>query len=140
MEDFDYQIELEVRDHECDLQGIVNNSIYQNYLEHCRHKFLNEVGLSFAQMHHEGIDAVVVRAELDYKLPLRPGDTFLIQLKMAKQGRLRIIFKQQILRKNDGKVMVNARIITALTRKGRPVSPEILEEKFILAGITLKDE
>jgi acyl-CoA thioester hydrolase len=140
MMDYDFQIELEVRDHECDLQGIVNNSVYQNYLEHCRHKFLNKVGLSFAQMHDDGIDAVVVRAELNYKLALRPGDAFLIRLKMAKQGRLRIIFKQQILRKKDEKLMVDARIITALTRKGRPVSPEILEEKFREAGIVLEED
>jgi acyl-CoA thioester hydrolase len=135
MKKFDYQIELEVRDHECDLQGIVNNSVYQNYLEHCRHKFLNEVGLSFAQMHSEGIDAVVIRAEIDYKYPLRPGDGFIVQLRMAKQGRLRIIFRQEILRKSDQKLMINARISTVLTRNGRPVSPEMLEEKFKQAGV-----
>ncbi len=139
MKDFDFQIELEVRDHECDLQGIVNNSVYQNYLEHCRHKFLDEVGLSFARMHREGIDAVVIRAELNYKFPLRPGDTFFVRLKMARQGYLRVIFNQEVIRKSDEKLMVSARITTVLTRNGRPVSPEILEEKFHLAGIILKE-
>jgi acyl-CoA thioester hydrolase len=139
MQDYHFETALEVRDYECDIQGIVNNSVYQNYLEHCRHKFLNEVGLSFAQMHDEGIDAVVIRAELDYKFPLRPGDTFLVRLKMAKQGRLRIIFKQQVIRKTDEKLMVNARITTVLTRNGRPVSPEILEDKFKAAGIVLEE-
>ncbi len=135
MKDFDFQCELEVRDYECDIQGIVNNSVYQNYLEHCRHKFLNEIGLSFAQMHREGIDAVVIRAEIDYKFPLRPGDKFIVQLKMAKQGRLRIVFRQEVLRCSDLKQMINARIITVLTRNGRPVSPENLEEKFRKAGV-----
>ncbi len=138
MKDFDYQIELDVRDHECDIQGIVNNSVYQNYLEHCRHKFLNDVGLSFAQMHNEGIDAVVIRAEIDYKSPLRPGDSFIVQLRMAKQGRLRIIFRQEIMRKSDQKLMISARITTVLTRKGRPVSPEALEDKFKRAGVILE--
>ncbi len=138
MKDYDYQIELDVRDHECDIQGIVNNSVYQNYLEHCRHKFLNDIGLSFAQMHHEGIDAVVIRAEIDYKFPLRPGDSFIVQLKMAKQGRLRIIFRQEILRKPDQKLMISARITTVLTRNGRPVSPEALEDKFKNAGVILE--
>ena len=139
MKDFDYQIELEVRDHECDIQGIVNNSVYQNYLEHCRHKFLNEVGLSFAQMHNDGIDAVVIRAEIDYKSPLRPGDGFLVQLRMAKQGRLRIVFRQEILRKADHKLMISARITSVLTRNGKPVSPQALEEKFELAGVILDE-
>ena len=138
--DYHYETEMEVRDYECDIQGIVNNSVYQNYLEHCRHKFLHTTGLSFAQMHEEGLDAVVIRAELDYKFPLRPGDIFLVRLKMAKQGGLRIVFKQQIIKKTDNKLMVNARIIGVLTRNGRPVSPEILVETFIKAGIHLEEE
>lgn len=139
MEDFDFELEMQVRDYECDIQGIVNNSVYQNYLEHCRHKFLEKTGLSFAQMHNDGIDAVVIRAELNYKFPLRPGDNFLVRLKMGKQGRLRIIFNQQVIRKTDNKLMVDARITAALTRNGRPVSPEILEEKFKEAGIELTE-
>ena len=139
MQDHHFEIELEVRDYECDLQGIVNNSVYQNYLEHCRHKFLHHVGLDFAELHNDGIDAVVIRAELDYKFPLRPADVFLVRLKMGKQGRLRIIFDQQVIRKQDEKVMVNARITTVLTKNGRPVSPEILEEKFRKAGIDMEE-
>jgi acyl-CoA thioester hydrolase len=140
MKDFDFQLDMQVRDYECDLQGIVNNSVYQNYLEHCRHKFLEKIGLSFAQMHTDGIDAVVIRAELNYKFPLRPGDDFIVQLKMAKQGRLRIIFNQQVIRKTDSQLMVDARITAVLTKNNRPISPEALEEKFNKAGIVLNQE
>ena len=139
MKNFDFQMEMQVRDYECDIQGIVNNAVYQNYLEHCRHKFLNFVGLDFAELHNDGIDAVVIKAELDYKFPLRPGDDFLIRLKMKKQGRLRILFDQQIIRKADEKLMVNARITAVLTRNSRPVSPDILVEKFNVAGIVMEE-
>ena len=140
MKEFDYELELQVRDYECDLQGIVNNAVYQNYLEHCRHKFLNFVGLDFAELHKDGIDAVVIRAEIDYKFPLRPGDDFFVRLKIAKQGRLRIIFNQQIIRKNDGQTMVKAKITAVLTKNGRPVSHEILLDKFEQAGIKVGDD
>jgi acyl-CoA thioester hydrolase len=111
MKNFDFELEMQVRDYECDLQGIVNNAVYQNYLEHCRHKFLNTVGLDFNQLHSDGIDGVVIRAEIDYKLPLRPGDNFCVRLKVAKQGRLRVVFHQQIIRKADEKLMVDAKIL-----------------------------
>ena len=133
-----FELELQVRDYECDLQGIVNNAIYQNYLEHCRHQFLNSVGVSFSELHNDGIDAVVIKAELDYKFSLRPGDDFLIRLKIKKQGRLRVIFDQQIIRKADEKIIVNARITTVLTRNNRPISPDILEDKFSKSGILME--
>ena len=139
MSNHHFELQLQVRDYECDIQGIVNNAIYQNYLEHCRHKFLNSVGLDFAELHNNGIDAVVIKAELDYKFPLRPGDNFLIRLKIKRQGRLRIIFDQQIIRKADEKLMVNARVTTVLTRNNRPVSPDVLMDKFNAAGIITEE-
>ncbi len=139
MSDFHFELELQVRDYECDIQGIVNNAVYQNYLEHCRHQFLNAVGLDFAKLHNDGIDAVVIKAELEYKFPLRPGDTFIIQLKIKRQGRLRVIFDQQILRKSDKKLMVNALITTVLTKNNRPISADFLVEYFNRAGIVLEE-
>ena len=139
MKDYHFEIELQVRDYECDIQGIVNNAVYQNYLEHCRHKFLNYAGLDFAELHQQGIDAVVIKAELDYKFPLRPGDDFMIRLKMGKQGRLRVVFNQQIFRKSDEKLMVNAKITAVLTKSGRPILPDILVEKFEEVGITMEE-
>jgi acyl-CoA thioester hydrolase len=139
MKEFDFELEMQVRDYECDLQGIVNNAVYQNYLEHCRHKFLHSVGLDFAELHAEGIDAVVIKAEIEYKFPLKPGDDFCVRLKLGKQGRLRIIFDQQIIRKMDYKLMINAKITSVLTKNGRPFSPDFFVVKFAEAGIVVKD-
>jgi acyl-CoA thioester hydrolase len=135
----DFQIEMQVRDYECDIQGIVNNAVYQNYLEHCRHKFLNSVGLDFANLHNEGIDAVVIRTELDYKFPLRPGDDFIVSLKMAKQGKLRVIFNQQVIRKIDNKIMVSARFTAVLTKNNRPISSDTFVERMDVAGIKVEE-
>lgn len=139
MENHHFELEMQVRDYECDIQDIVNNAVYQNYLEHTRHKFLNHVGLDFAKLHDDGIDAVVIKAELEYKFPLRPGDDFLVRLKIGKQGRLRIVFLQEVIRKADEKLMVKGRITSVLTKNGRPLSPEILESKFEEAGIVIEE-
>ncbi len=57
---------------------MVNNGVYQNYLEHARHEFLLEAGVNFAELAKKGINLVVVRAEVDYKTPLQSGDTYWI--------------------------------------------------------------
>ena len=137
MKDFDFQTEVQVRDYEIDIQGHVNNAVYQNYLEHCRHLFLRSIDLDFSKLHYQGIDAVVIRAEIDYKHPLYPGDNFVIQLKIGRRGHLRIIFDQQIIRKSDNNLIVKARITTALVKNGKPVSPDILGAEFKKAGIEI---
>jgi acyl-CoA thioester hydrolase len=39
MENEHFKLEFEVRDYEYDLSGVVNNAVYQNYLEHARHMY-----------------------------------------------------------------------------------------------------
>ena len=125
-----YEMEMMVRDYECDMQGIVNNAVYQNYLEHCRHEFLNEVGLNFRQLCMDGIDAVVTRIEIDYKLPLKSRDKFTVKLGMRKQGRLRFVFEQSIVRQADGKAVLEAQVTGVLTRGGKPIAPVLFDQVF----------
>ena len=42
-----YELKMKVRDYECDLEGIVNNANYQHYMEHTRHEFLLQAGMSW---------------------------------------------------------------------------------------------
>ncbi|MFV0555035.1 MAG: acyl-CoA thioesterase [Mangrovibacterium sp.] len=127
-----YELTQKVRDYECDLQGIVNNSVYQNYLEHTRHEWLEEIGLSFAEMHDEGIDAVVAKAELEYKSPLKSGDWYVSGLNVELVGKLRYVFHQEIRRKSDGKLMVKGTITSTTTKveNGRPCFYPKLAETF----------
>lgn len=129
-----FETEMMVRDYECDLQGIVNNSVYQNYLEHARHEFLHSIGVDFAQLCADGINAVVTRAEIDYKHPLRPREKFVVQVGMHKNGRLRFVFDQAIYRKSDNKLIVDAQITGVLTQKDRPMAPTLFDEVFAAKG------
>ena len=97
MADSIFEIRFEVRDYECDLQGIVNNAVYLNYLEHARHCFLKSLGFDFAKLHKHGCDLVVTRAEIDYERPLQSGDRFVVCSALKRQRRIRFVFEQEIL-------------------------------------------
>ena len=119
-----FNLEFAVRDYECDLQGIVNNANYQHYLEHARHEFLVSRGVSFAELHEEGIDLIVTRIEIDYKFPLRSRDKFMVTVNTFREGNVRLVFDQEILRIPDNKLIIKAKVTGVATKNGRPVSPE----------------
>ena len=113
-----------VRDYECDIEGIVNNANYLHYIEHTRHLFLKQCGLSFAEMHRKGIDAVVARMNLQYKVPLRCDDEFILRLNLRKEG-LRYIFQQDIFRAADDKLCFRSSVELVCIVNGRLAnSPE----------------
>lgn len=120
---FIYSIELAVRDYECDIQGVVNNANYLHYLEHARHEFLISRGISFADLHEEGLDLIVTRVEIDYKYPLRSRDKFVIRLNVRREGNIRVIFDQNIYRLPDEKLIGKACVTAVATKKGKPVAP-----------------
>lgn len=124
---YQFTLDFKVRDYECDLQGIVNNAVYQNYLEHARHEFLLERGLDFAALTRASINLVVVRAELDYKRSLTSGDRFRIGVNASRLDRVRFEFDQSIIRLPDETLCLKARIIgTALNERGRPAVSDAL--------------
>lgn len=126
-----FEIQLKVRDYECDMQGIVNNANYQHYCEHARHEYLHHIGLDFARLTDEGIILVVKRIEIDYMSPLRSGDHFLVDCAIERISPLRYGFIQNIYRLPDRKQIIHAKVIgTSINRQGRPFLPTEIDKAF----------
>ena len=126
-----FKLDFKVRDYECDIQGVVNNSVYQNYLEHTRHEFLLAQGINFAELAAQKVNLMVLHAELDYKWPLKSGDEFYVDLTLERASRVRFDFLQNIYRKSDNKLCLAARITgTSVNERGRPFLPEVIEKLF----------
>lgn len=110
-------MDMEVRDYELDCEQIVNNANYLHYMEHTRHKFCSDAGLSFIEMHRRGIDAVVRKIEIEYKNSLRGGDSFLSCIRLERKGP-RFIFHQDIL-KPTGEMMAEAIVTVVVLKDGK---------------------
>ena len=88
-----FETRMEVRDYECDIEGIVNNANYLHYTEHTRHLFLRSLG----------------SMKLQYKVPLRCDDEFISRLNLKKDG-LKYMFYQDIYRASDEQLCFRATV------------------------------
>lgn len=128
-----FSIELNVRDYELDVQGIVNNSVYQNYLEHARHEFLHHHGIDFVEFAQNNILLVVKSIEMNFKNSLVSRDTFKIEVSAEKEGNLKVVFHQNIIRIADNKAILTAKVTGVAIKNGRPVAPDTIPqiERFL---------
>ena len=128
-EKYIFETKMQVRDYECDIEGIVNNANYLHYCEHTRHLFLKQCGLSFAEMHEKGEDAVVARMSMQFKTPLRPDDEFYSRLRLTKEG-IKYIFHQDIFRGADEALCFRGDITLVCLVDGRLSGSEEYDKAF----------
>ncbi len=123
-----FKLEMEVRDYELDTEQIVNNANYLHYFEHTRHKFCQEAGMRFIDLHNQGIDAVARKIEIEYISSLRSGEHFISALNLKREGP-RFIFDQVIL-KEDGSIVTKGRITIVILKNGRLSKGDEVAEIF----------
>lgn len=124
-----FETQMQVRDYECDIEGIVNNANYLHYCEHTRHLFLKQCGLSFAEMHEKGVDAVLARMTMQFKTPLRPDDEFISRLRLTKEG-IKYVFHHDIYRAEDEKLCFRAQAELVCIVNGRLAGSEDYDRAF----------
>lgn len=113
------ELEFSARDYECDLQGIVNNVAYQNYLEQALCELLKSIRVNWAQLYRAGKDFVVSRMEIDYKSPLKSGDKFAIRSNLQRVD-FRFVCDQSIIRLPDEKHILQAKAIGVCLQNYKP--------------------
>jgi len=94
----------EVRAHELDVQGIVNNAHYFCYFDHARTLVIRDLGVDWAALSQDGFNLVLAKAEIEYKSSLKAFQTFQVETTIELEGKLKLIFNQRIF--NDEKRLI----------------------------------
>ena len=118
MKEYVFELEMKVRDYECDAQGIVNNANYLHYMENTRHEFLQSLGVSFSELQKQHIIPVVARVDIKYHTSLTGGEIFVSKLKYTREG-VKLVFFQEIYRKKDDKLCAKAKVEVAVMENGK---------------------
>lgn len=126
--DYIFELPIKVRDYEVDAEGIVNNANYLHYLEHTRHEFCEQAGLSFRAMRERGLTPVVSRVEIKYLHSLGLGDSMVSRLALHRRGPV-FVFRQDIYTP-DGTPVIKATVDIACYLNGRLSRGDALAEVF----------
>ena len=69
-------------------------------------------------MHEKGVDAVVARMNLQYKVPLRPDDEFISRMGLTKEG-IKYVFHHDIYRASDEQLCFRGKVELVCIVNGR---------------------
>ncbi len=91
---------LEFRD--TDAAGIAHFSVFFTYMEEVEHEFLRSRGLSVVVFDDEGeLGWPRVRAECDFKKPVRFEDVVQVELEIARLGERSVTYRVRFTRDGD---------------------------------------
>ena len=120
---------MKVRDYELDRFGVINNAVYQNYLEHTRHLFLETNGVSMETLIKCGYSPVITKAEIEYRSSLQSRNDFVVNLELASLSKLKFIFRQEIRSLPGDALIISARITgTILNSSKQPCFPDSFQK------------
>uniref|UniRef100_A0A7S3QLA9 Thioesterase domain-containing protein n=1 Tax=Dunaliella tertiolecta TaxID=3047 RepID=A0A7S3QLA9_DUNTE len=117
-----FRITQRVCDFQLDQFGVVNNSVYCNYLEHCRSEAFHALGFNVHETARQGKALALSQLNMAYKLPLRSRDTFEVRMWVERVTGARIALGQDIFLQATGEQVLTAEaVIVWLDNRYKPV-------------------
>src|SRR5574341_492581 len=107
-------MEIRIYYEDTDCGGVVYYANYLRYFERARTHFFEERGLSVTGLLKEGIQFMVVHAEVDYRSSARYGETLTITTKVSAIGNASLTFSHVIRERTSHRVVVegSAKLVT----------------------------
>ena len=121
------EIDLDIYTFDIDFAGHVSNITYIRWLEIGRIQLLADVGFRTHELLEAGLAPVVIRTEIDYRLPLKLGDPVHMSLDLVELRSASATIDFRIT--SDGQLAATARQLGLFVNRdtGKParVSPEL---------------
>lgn len=111
-----------VHANDLDIQKIVNNAAYMQYLHLARVQQFQLLGIDWEQWHNRGYNLVLAHADMHFKAPLVADDEFAVVSTVSRKGKLKIVFHQEIFRTSDNKCVLSSvnTVVCVDIKTGKP--------------------
>jgi acyl-CoA thioester hydrolase len=98
--EFGFSTEVKVRFAETDAQGIAHHATYLVWFEVARIEYLARFRGGYPELQAEGIEALTLRASVNYRAPARFDDRLLIHARCSRMRGARFAFEYRV--EHDG--------------------------------------
>ena len=113
----------------CDHIGHLNAGLYMQWLGDGAFSLFSEYGLDGESTRKLGVNMAAVRAEIDFKREMKPGDTVVRDTELEELNAKTAVFRHRLTRLGDNVLAMDAKLTTVCldlnTRKARPFPEEI---------------
>lgn len=92
---------IEVRYQETDQMGVVYHANYLVWFEIGRTKFIENLGLTYADMEKQDIVSPVVDAQISFKKPIRYGEDTTVETWVETYDGIRTVYAYNIINQNN---------------------------------------
>ena len=113
----------------CDHVGHLNAGFYMQWLGDAAFSLFAEHGLDGEGSRRYGVNMAAVRAEIDFKRELKPGDTVAMDTDLAELSARTAVLRRRLMRIGDNALAMDARLTAVCldlkTRRARPFPEDI---------------
>ncbi len=122
--------EVTVMFYDTDCAAVVHNLAYLRFIEEARTLMAEKMGMPLRHMVETGLYPVVLRTEIDYRSPGKVGERLLVRGGVSELGRVRFWVEFEIIRPEDGTILVTCRQSLALIRMPGAKAERLPDEWF----------
>lgn len=108
---------VKVRFNEVDSLTIVWHGHYLKYLEDGREAFGNKYGIGYLDVYNAGLATPLVKVDINYKRPLKYGDTAVVETRFISTEAAKIIFDYTVFNQTTGEIVATAQTIQVFIDK-----------------------
>lgn len=121
----EFNWDCEVRAHEIDAQGIVNNAHYFCYFDHVRTLQVKHLGIDWVELSQKGFDLVLAHAEMRFLRSLRAFQRFKVLSVLSQEGKLKWVFDQKLVDEENQLVCQGINTVVCIDRqRNKPIPLE----------------
>lgn len=123
-------IEFKIYVEDTDFQGVVYHANYLKYFERSRSEFLSNANISQKNLREKNTAFVIKGIKINYLKAAELGDQIVVQTRVEKKSKARMIFYQNVIHKITGKEFVNGEVevcfIDLTTKKPKKFPDDLL--------------